>query len=71
MPTAVAYEITRAAFDHFDDFRRLHPAFEALSVAGTAHAAGRAPLHAGAARYREHGGCRDGAPVLPTGPSRA
>jgi uncharacterized protein len=72
MPAAVAYEITRAAFDHFDDFRRLHPAFEALSVAGTAHAAGRAPLHAGAARYyREHGGCRDGAPVLPTGPSRA
>jgi uncharacterized protein len=56
MPDAVAYEITRAVFDHFDDFRRLHPAFEALSVARTAHAAGRAPVHAGAARYyREHG----------------
>jgi len=52
----VAYEITRAVFDNFDDFRRLHPAFEALSVARTAHAAGRAPVHAGAARYyREHG----------------
>jgi hypothetical protein len=56
MHDAVAYEITRAVFDNFDDFRRLHPAFEALSVAGTAHAAGRAPVHAGAARYyREHG----------------
>jgi hypothetical protein len=56
MPDAVAYEIARAAFDHFDDFRRLHPAFEALSVAAIARAAGRAPLHAGAARYyREHG----------------
>jgi hypothetical protein len=56
IPDALAYEITRAAFDHFDDFRRLHPAFEALSVAGMAHATGRAPLHARAARYyREHG----------------
>ena len=56
MRDAVAYEITRAVFDNFDDFRRLHPAFEALSVAGTAHAAGRAQVHAGAARYyREHG----------------
>jgi uncharacterized protein len=55
IPDAVAYEITRAVFDNFDDFRRLHPAFEALSVAGMAHATGRAPLHAGAVRYyREH-----------------
>ena len=56
MPDAAAYEITTAVFDNFDDFRRLHPAFEALSVAGRAHATGRAPVHAGAARYyREHG----------------
>jgi TRAP transporter TAXI family solute receptor len=56
MPDVVAYEITRAVFDNFDDFRRLHPAFEALSVAEMANATGRAPLHAGAARYyREHG----------------
>jgi uncharacterized protein len=56
MPAAVAYEITRAVFNNLDDFRRLHPAFEALSVAGMAHAAGRAPVHAGAARYyRERG----------------
>jgi uncharacterized protein len=56
MPETVAYEITRAVFDNFDDFRRLHPAFEALSVTETIHATGRAPVHSGAMRYyREQG----------------
>lgn len=51
-----AYEITRAVFDNFDAFRRLHPAFEALSVADMVRASGRAPVHAGAMRYyRERG----------------
>jgi len=52
----MAYEITRAVFDNFDAFRRLHPAFETLSVADMVHASGRAPVHAGAMRYyRERG----------------
>jgi len=52
----VAYEITRAVFDNFDAFRRLHPAFEALSVADMVHVSGPAPVHAGAMRYyRERG----------------
>jgi uncharacterized protein len=56
MPDGVAWEITRAVFDNFDDFRRLHPAFEGLSIAEMARAPGRAPIHPGAARYyREHG----------------
>jgi TRAP transporter TAXI family solute receptor len=56
MPDNVAYEITRAVFDNFDDFRRLHPAFEALSIAEMVRTTGAAPVHAGAARYyREHG----------------
>jgi len=56
MPDSVAYEITRAVFDSFDDFRRLHPAFEALSIAEMVRATGAAPVHAGAAcYYREHG----------------
>jgi TRAP transporter TAXI family solute receptor len=51
-----AYEITRAVFDNFDAFRRLHPAFEGLSTADMVHASGRAPVHAGAMRYyRERG----------------
>jgi len=52
----MAYEITRAVFDNFDAFRRLHPAFETLSVAGMVRVGGRAPAHAGAMRYyRERG----------------
>jgi uncharacterized protein len=56
MSDAVAYEIARSVFVQFDDFRRLHPAFESLSVAEMVRAIGRAPIHAGAARYyRERG----------------
>ncbi|MEX0758914.1 MAG: TAXI family TRAP transporter solute-binding subunit [Tistlia sp.] len=51
MSEAVAYEIARAVFDDFDDFRRLHPAFEALSVANAVHRTGAAPVHPGAALY--------------------
>ncbi len=54
-----AYEITRAVFENFDAFRRLHPAFEALSAADMIHASGGAPVHAGAMRYyRERGWLR-------------
>jgi TRAP-type uncharacterized transport system substrate-binding protein len=56
MPDTVAYEITRAVFDHFDDFQRLHPAFESLPIAEMVPTTGRAPIHAGAERYyREQG----------------
>lgn len=56
MPDSVAYDVTRAVFDHFDDFRRLHPAFLALSTAAMVEAVGREPVHVGAVRYyREHG----------------
>jgi len=52
----MAYEITRAVFDNFGAFRRLHPAFDALSVADMVHASDRAPVHPGAMRYyRERG----------------
>lgn len=52
----LAYEITRAVFDNFDAFRRLHPAFETLSVADMIGGSGRSPVHAGAKRYyRERG----------------
>lgn len=56
MPDTVAYEIARAVFDNFDVFRRLHPAFGGLSIAGMIRTAGGAPLHDGAVRYyRERG----------------
>ena len=56
MPNTTAYEITKAVFDNYDDFRRLHPAFKAFSVTEMVRATERGPVHAGAARYyREHG----------------
>ena len=52
----LAYDVTKAVFDNFDDFRRLHPLFAMLSVDDMADVAGRAPVHPGAARYfRERG----------------
>lgn len=56
MPDTIAFEIMRSVFDNFDVFRRLHPAFEALSVRGMSRPTGRVPVHEGAARYyRERG----------------
>jgi TRAP transporter TAXI family solute receptor len=50
MPESVAYAITKAVFDNFEDFRKLHPALAGLTkeqaVKGMA-----VPLHAGAVRY--------------------
>jgi len=52
----VAHEITRTVFDNVDAFRRLHPAFETLSVAEMVASHGRVPIHPGALRYyRERG----------------
>lgn len=56
MSDAVAYEIARAVFDNFEDFRRLHPAFQGLTVEEMVRMTGDSPVHPGAARYyREHG----------------
>jgi TRAP transporter TAXI family solute receptor len=59
MPDAVAYDIVKAVFDNFDDFRRLHPAFKALSLAEMVRTTEPVPVHAGAMRYyRERGWLR-------------
>lgn len=53
---ALAYATTKAVFDNFEDFRRLHPLFARLSVDDMVDVAGRAPIHPGALRYyRERG----------------
>ena len=51
LPETVAYEITKALFDNFDDFRRLHPDFATLVPRDMVPDAGHVPLHEGAARY--------------------
>lgn len=51
MSEITAYEITRAVFENFEAFRRLHPAFGTLEIADMIESSGRAPMHAGALRY--------------------
>jgi TRAP transporter TAXI family solute receptor len=50
------YEVVRAVFENFDDFKGLHPAFGILEPEEMASAGLSATLHAGAAKYyREQG----------------
>ena len=51
LPEAVAYEITKAVFDHIDDFRRLHPDFATLLPRDMVPTMAGVPVHTGAARY--------------------
>ena len=51
LPEALGYEVTKAVFDHMDDFRRLHPDFGTLSPNDMVPRGATVPLHPGAARY--------------------
>lgn len=52
----IVYEIVRAVFDNFDEFRAAHPAFATLDPRAMAREGLSAPLHPGAERYfREKG----------------
>jgi uncharacterized protein len=55
-PADVVYVITKATFDNFDEFKKLHPAFANLDPKNMIADGLSAPLHEGAARYyRERG----------------
>jgi TRAP transporter TAXI family solute receptor len=45
------YQLTRAVFDNFDEFKNLHPALANLEPAHMIKDGNSAPLHAGAARF--------------------
>jgi len=50
------YLVTKAVFDNFDEFKKLHPAFAHLDPKSMITDGLSAPLHEGAARYyREKG----------------
>ena len=51
VPAATVERVTAAVFDNFRRFRRLHPAFAALSKSDMTRVGLSAPLHPGAARY--------------------
>jgi hypothetical protein len=56
MPEDIVATMVQALFDHFDSFRRLHPALNNLVVEDMVGTAMAAPLHPGALTfYRERG----------------
>ncbi|MEJ2575820.1 MAG: TAXI family TRAP transporter solute-binding subunit [Gammaproteobacteria bacterium] len=50
-PPDTVYQVVKAVFENFDDFRRLHPAFENLNNTEMTKDGLSAPLHEGAAKY--------------------
>lgn len=56
VPADVVYIVTKAVFENFDEFKKLHPAFAHLDPKNMVKDGLSAPLHEGAARYyREKG----------------
>ena len=55
-PAETVYQVTKAVFDNFDEFKKLHPALANLNPESMVKDGLSAPLHEGAARYyREKG----------------
>ncbi len=55
-PDEVVYEITKAVFENFDRFKKMHPAFENLSEEAMIKNNLSAPLHDGAVKYYKERG---------------
>jgi uncharacterized protein len=56
VPDDVVYNLVKATFDNFDEFKKLHPAFANLDPANMVKDGLSAPLHPGAAKfYKEKG----------------
>lgn len=56
VPNETVYQVVKSVFEHFDEFKRLHPAFATLTKEGMVKDGLSAPLHPGAQRYfREQG----------------
>ncbi len=51
VPENVIYEVVKAVFENFDDFKQLHPAFGVLKKEEMVKDGLSAPLHDGAAKY--------------------
>ena len=55
-PEKVIYNIVKAVFENFDQFKKLHPAFATLKKEEMIKAGLSAPLHAGAVKYYKEAG---------------
>jgi uncharacterized protein len=56
VPEAVVYQLVKATFDNFEEFKKLHPAFAVLKAEDMFKTGLSAPLHAGAERYYKEKG---------------
>ena len=56
VPDDVVYPVTKAVFENFEDFKKLHPAFATLEQKDMVTQALSAPLHAGAEKYYQEAG---------------
>ncbi len=55
---AIVYEVVKAVFGNFDDFKKMHPAFASLDKKQMVENGLSAPLHAGALRYYREAGLK-------------
>ncbi|MCB1724769.1 MAG: TAXI family TRAP transporter solute-binding subunit [Gammaproteobacteria bacterium] len=55
-PADTVYQVVKAVFENFDDFRKLHPSFEHLTKEEMVKEGLSAPLHDGAAKYFKEAG---------------
>ena len=53
---ATVYELVKAVFENFDDFKKLHPAFAHLDPKDMVKNGISAPLHPGAVKYYKEKG---------------
>jgi hypothetical protein len=56
VPEATVYELVKAVFENFDEFKKLHPAFGALDPKDMIKNGNSAPLHPGAVKYYKEKG---------------
>jgi uncharacterized protein len=56
VPADVIYQVVKAVFENFDDFKKLHPAFANLNKEEMVTQALSAPLHPGAEKYYKEAG---------------
>ncbi len=56
VPDEVIYNVVKAVFDNFEEFKKLHPAFAALDARNMLKDGLSAPLHPGAIRYYKEKG---------------
>jgi len=56
VPDAVVYELVKAVFENFEEFKKLHPAFGALTPQEMVKNGNSAPMHPGAVKYYKEKG---------------